>query len=522
MQSFNHSKLVQAFFLSGLLAGIPVLANSASTLINSKPLRNALTVNGMLEHLQAIENIYIENGGRNFGTPGYNKTLDYIQQRLEATGYYNVVRQVFTAPVFTLNNPAILEQISPVQTAYVDLVDMRTANFSGSGDVTAQVVPIDVTVPSAGLPNTSPLLTSGCEASDFIGSGVSGKIALIQRGTCGFGQKATNALNAGAVGVILFNTGNTPANSVLLAPNLSAPVNLPVVGATFALGESIVTSIRNNQPVTMRLKTDTTITLVETAQQIVADTKIGDPSKKILLLSEADAAVDSPTMSFASGLAANLEIARQLPNVAPPRNVVRFIFGNAASNTAYRNSLSQAEYESIAAVMGLGNIGSSNFLRGVHDGDNSSGLDISTAPNGSGLIESVYLEYFNSLNLATAPGASSNVIGIQAWSIFRAPFRAVGGLATGNNSIKSDQFASIFGGTAGIAYHPPYETPTDTVANLNLGILDVMADAQAHAVYSLMTTKAAIVNNATLKPGKNNYVLPAEGTCGDDFNGCSQ
>ncbi|MDF5864919.1 hypothetical protein P4113_20805 [Pseudomonas aeruginosa] len=36
-----------------------------------------------------------------------------------------------------------------------------------------------------------------------------GSIALIQRGTCNFEQKAENAAAAGAAGVIIFNQGNT-------------------------------------------------------------------------------------------------------------------------------------------------------------------------------------------------------------------------------------------------------------------------------------------------------------------------
>ena len=47
---------------------------------------------------------------------------------------------------------------------------------------------------------------SGCNAGDFAGF-PAGKIALIQRGTCTFREKAANAEAAGAVGVVIFNEG---------------------------------------------------------------------------------------------------------------------------------------------------------------------------------------------------------------------------------------------------------------------------------------------------------------------------
>ena len=72
------------------------------------------------------------------------------------------------------------------------------------------MIPVDLDL---GLGNAS---TSGCEAADFVGPDWSGPadIALsARRGACAFGDKAVNATNAGAEGVIIFNQGNT-ANAV--------------------------------------------------------------------------------------------------------------------------------------------------------------------------------------------------------------------------------------------------------------------------------------------------------------------
>lgn len=69
---------------------------------------------------------------------------------------------------------------------------------------------------------------------------VSGKIALIRRGTCGFAQKAANAQAAGAAGVILFN--NT-AGTITPTVAGSVTITIPVVAITAADGAIINTRL---------------------------------------------------------------------------------------------------------------------------------------------------------------------------------------------------------------------------------------------------------------------------------------
>ena len=47
---------------------------------------------------------------------------------------------------------------------------------------------------------TDPL---GCTADTWAGVAVTGKIALVSRGTCPFADKAVNAAAAGAIGVVI-------------------------------------------------------------------------------------------------------------------------------------------------------------------------------------------------------------------------------------------------------------------------------------------------------------------------------
>ncbi|HET8778490.1 MAG TPA: PA domain-containing protein, partial [Agromyces sp.] len=192
-------------------------------------LLECVDADGAMEHLQAFQQIADENGGnRAAGLPGYEASVDYVVETLEAAGW-NVTIDEFP---FTFVGPSELEQLTPVQATY------ETGPFTGSGpgNVTAAVTPVDLQL---GLGNTS---TSGCEAADFVGF-PAGTIALIQRGTCPFADKALNAEAAGAAGVIIFNQGSTEADDRqgLIVGTLGGPnvVGIPVVGASYEQGVTL-------------------------------------------------------------------------------------------------------------------------------------------------------------------------------------------------------------------------------------------------------------------------------------------
>lgn len=146
-----------------------------------------------------------------------------------------------------VGSAGLLMQTSPSSLSYVDGLDFLPMLWSGVGDVTAPVSGVDLQL---GLGNTS---TSGCEAADFAGF-AAGHIALIQRGACPFAVKATNAWNAGASGVLIFNQGDTdtPDRLELIAGTLGETFNLaiPVMGLSHALGFELA----NTAGLTMRME----------------------------------------------------------------------------------------------------------------------------------------------------------------------------------------------------------------------------------------------------------------------------
>jgi hypothetical protein len=128
----------------------------------------------------------------------------------------------------TATSIAELQVLQPITKDYVLDVDFRVMLGSGFGDVTAPLQAVDL----------GP--TSGCEASDF-GEFGAGSIALLERGTCSFREKAENAIAAGATGAIIHNISTIQGGGLFtgtLLPQLG-PILIPVVSTTLRVGTEL-------------------------------------------------------------------------------------------------------------------------------------------------------------------------------------------------------------------------------------------------------------------------------------------
>jgi minor extracellular serine protease Vpr len=110
--------------------------------------------------------------------------------------------------------------VNGVSHPYVQAAAAPDAPKSGSASI--------VTVPD----------TIGCVA-EAAGS-LTGKIALIKRGTCGFFVKASLAQAAGAIGVVLYNNVAGFVNPTVAG---ATPITIPVVATSLADGNAIVAAI---------------------------------------------------------------------------------------------------------------------------------------------------------------------------------------------------------------------------------------------------------------------------------------
>jgi Zn-dependent M28 family amino/carboxypeptidase len=369
----------------------------------------------------------------------------------------------------------------------VDGVDFATMSYSGSGEVTAHVVAVDLIVPSP-APSTS---TSGCEAADFAGF-PAGNIALIQRGTCTFRDKAENAKAAGAAGIIIFNEGN-PGRTGVIFGTLNPPLfDRPVVGATFALGDELRNGVLNGPTgVVVHVATDT-IAEERSTRNVIAETPTGDPSRVIVIGAHLDSVSRGPGLhDNGSGSATILEIAEvYAAQRREPRNKLRFVWFSAEEQGLigsgfYVNSLSQAEQDNILVMLNFDMVGSPNFVRFVYDGDGSAGAS-PPGPDGSALIEQVFLDYFASQGLATEPTPFD---GRSDYGPFIDVGIPAGGLFTGAEGVKTPAQVAVYGGVAGQQYDPCYHLACDDFDNVSVTGLDQMADAASHATLFFSKTK---------------------------------
>ncbi len=452
---------------------------------NAGQFRRAVEVDGVVEHLEALQAIADENGGtRASGTPGYEASVDYVVERLEAAGYDPEVQE-FTFPFFEQTGPSTFEQVTPIAQTYVEGTDYFLGEFSGSGDVTAALVPIDLALP----PTPEPSSTSGCEPEDFAGF-VAGSIALIQRGFCTFEVKVANAEAAGAAGVVLFNEGQ-PGRTDAFTPALGHPFAVPVVMTSFAIGNALNDQVVAGEDVTVHLLTSTQSEDRQT-WNVLADTDRGRDARTVVVGAHLDSVLAGPGINDnGSGSATILEVAEELAAVANRsgrrgptiQNQVRFAFWGAEESGLlgsehYVSTLPEDDLADIAINLNFDMVGSPNFVRFVYDGD---GSDTGTAgPAGSDRIEAAFVRFFDRMGLETEPTAFD---GRSDYGPFIAVGIPAGGLFTGAEGVKTAEQAAVYGGDEGEAYDPCYHAACDTIDNVNAVVLDQMADAVAQSTW---------------------------------------
>jgi Zn-dependent M28 family amino/carboxypeptidase len=454
------------------------------------------------EHQAALQRIADENGGNRFsGLPGYDASVDYVVERLEAAGYDPVV-QAFDYLAFEVVGPSALQQVAPNAVTYVEGVDFEPITQTDPGDVTAPVRAVDLQL---GLGNTS---TSGCEASDFAGFPV-GSIALLQRGDCTFELKAENAAAAGAVGIVIFNQGNTtdPSRQGIPAVTLTAnnTSGIPVIGTTYALGVTLA----GTPGLRMRIFANTLRQILPTFNVLAERTGKNDDNV-VMAGAHLDSVLAGPGINDnGSGSAALLEAAEQLANVKP-ENTLRFAWWGAeesglVGSTNYVNGLSQAEKDRIALYLNFDMVGSPNYIFMTQDADQSSFVAPVAVPAGSVAIEDLFESFYTLLGEPYDDAAFDGRSDYQAFILNDIP---AGGLFTGAEVPKTAEQQAIWGGTTGAQFDPCYHEACDTFANNNDHALDVNADSIGFALLTFAYSTES-VNGVPGKKVPGNFRIPA-------------
>ncbi len=456
-----------------------VPATAAPDSLPRKISRN-VTVEGVNRHLIAFQRLADRNGRtRVASSQGHLQSMAYIEGLVRNAGF-DVSRQEFPFVYFVVQAETLTAGGNAIPTHM-----MTYSKSTPAGGITAPVVPVPV--------DASP----GCEATDYAGLDVAGKVALIKRGVCSFAVKQQVAADAGAIATIIYN--NVP-DSEPFGGTLSDPANarIPVVGITLAAGEALAA-----QPVPVTLVA-TAVQENRTSVNLIAQTKTGRKNNVVVAGAHLDSVPAGPGINDnGTGSATLLETALQLGGSPKVNNAIRFAWWSAeefglVGSTAYVRSLTFEQQLDIALYLNFDMVGSPNAGYFVFDGDDSDHVGAGPGPVGSAPIEAAIQARFAAAGI---PTEGKDFDSRSDYAEFVAQGIPAGGTATGAEVIKTAAQAAKWGGQAGIAFDPCYHKACDNLLNVNREALGRQATAISYMItaYGLSTTD---VNGVPDRPAR--------------------
>ncbi|MBD1908046.1 M28 family metallopeptidase [Funiculus sociatus GB2-A5] len=268
-------------------------------------------------------------GPRVAGTPTIQKARDYLLAEYRESGYVTEVG-TFTYPKFLDNGSNLL--VNNAQ------LDGRALAGSRAGKLQAPLIG----VPGVGKPD------------EFAAVNVKNAIAIVRRGEIRFLDKARNAQNAGAVGLVIVNT-----SSGELAGTLGGEVNIPVFSLSGERGEPLLKkALASRLEATLNVNTQGGNV---TGYNAIAH-KPGVKSPRILIGGHYDSVLGSPGANDnASGTAVVLELARRLANT-PLANQIWFVAFDGEEDglhgsKAFVNSASPEFLKGLQAMLNFDMVG---------------------------------------------------------------------------------------------------------------------------------------------------------------------
>ncbi len=286
------SKLLRLLFFTILLltlgacasAGVPqpTATTAAPTLVAPTRAISAPAdfASRAMEHERMLA---VTIGSRVAGSENGARAGDYIAQQFARYGY-TVEKQAFTFEPWE-------DLGTRVKMTAPDARDLQAQplQFSPAGHLEAEIVAVD----GVG------------DMDDFAKVSVKGKIALVQRGTIVFSDKAKNAAGAGAVAVLVYNNA-----SGLYGGSLRDRVAIPTIAVSGNEGQTLLDALSTGM-VKIKIDSDTQITQ-KTGRNIVA-TKRGSSDKTIVFGGHYDSVAAGPGANDnGSGTAVLIELARVL------------------------------------------------------------------------------------------------------------------------------------------------------------------------------------------------------------------
>jgi hypothetical protein len=425
-----------------------------------------VTADGMYGHLQKLADVATANGNsRADGTPGFDKSVDYVAGVLRDKGFD------VSLPEFDR-----LEMTSPGKPTLV---------AAGRSFPVVQASLLVTTAPGGlGASTLRPSRPAGCAAADYGSVNVRGAIAVVDDTGCSVVDKQNAAVGRGAVGVLVVSDpGPNGAPAGLFTPGYYQQLTSPV-----AVIDTDADAQLRRTTAPVRLVLDAKSAVVK-SRNVVAQTKTGDPHNVVVAGAHLDSPMGSPGLNDdGSGVAAVLETAVQLGSSPMVKNAVRFTFWGAQDtglqgSSKYVAGLGKDGLDDIALYLDFDLLGSTNAGYFTLDGDQSGqpNPDVPAArvPVGSAGVERTLAGY---LNLAGVRPADMPLGLASDYSAFLRAGIPIGGITSGSSQRKTATQARLWGGRAGVPFDPNYQTPADTIANVDRATLSITGPAVAFAV----------------------------------------
>jgi hypothetical protein len=332
--------------------------------LTPEKLEAAIGQEGLKRNLKELDQISKKNNGnRAFGTKGFADSSDYVLSQITPNNDTD-----FRTWTQSFNHT--YEETHKISVTGPDGEDVEVISLLYNN---ATPLPNGVTGELVAVP-VDDARGSGCFQDQWTGLNVTGKLALVKRGTCSISDKLKIAKNLGALGVILFhNTNSTPNAATLGAENIGllAPVGL----VSLSVGETWRTRIAANETLVVTLLVDS-IVEPRSSWNVFVETREGDPNNVVMLGAHLDSVQAGPGINDdGSGVTAQIEIIRALRGFRGIKNKVRFAFWGAeesglVGSLYYTQHLTSKEADKIRFYYNYDMIGSPEPVYGIYAGDN--------------------------------------------------------------------------------------------------------------------------------------------------------
>ncbi|SDQ99465.1 PA domain-containing protein [Actinopolyspora saharensis] len=444
VRKLRSGRLVPALFTAGAVAAAAAVPAAALPQHNAGA-QGGPTVNDVNRHLVALQRIADRNDGtRASGTSGYQASVDYVSTALRRAGY-EVSTPEFEYTKYQLDSISLDVAGNPVE---ADALEYSPATPDGGIQAPLAVTPVDD--------------STGCQAADYEGADVSGKITLIKRGACTFAEKQRIASEQGASAAIIYNNAEGPVNGTLGGADAGV---IPTAGVDEQTGAELVEQAGATAKLDLRAKFEEI-----TTENVIAETRTGREDNVVMAGAHLDSVdVGAGVNDNGTGSAGLLETALELGGEPDVNNAVRFAWWGAEESgligsTEYVDGLSFQQQLDIAMYLNFDMIGSPNAGYFSYDGDDSDGVGAGPGPHGSGQIEQ---DFTAAMKRQGVEIEGTDFNGRSDYGEFIAKGIPAGGLFTGAEGVKTEKQAAKWGGEAGVAYDPNYHAAGDDLDNVD-------------------------------------------------------